>query len=85
MVLHAAFMWIVLHRTAMRVVPFAGILMLLHRFFMFTFFLGALFRGQQRVHIFACLNGRHPQTNLQLPALFQLGFDRSEVCLFILG
>jgi hypothetical protein len=48
---HAAFMRIAFHGTAMRAavgapIPLAGILVLLHHFVMFAFFLGALFRRQ---------------------------------------
>ena len=42
-------------------------------------FFRTLFRGQQAHDIPACFDGSHPQPDLQIFTLFQLGFDRGEI------
>ena len=66
---HVAFMWSSLHWAAMRIVPFAGILVLLHDLVVLGLFLGALFRSQQSVDIPSGFDGGHTLADLQVAAL----------------
>ena len=58
---------------------------LLHHLAVLGLFLRTLFRSQQAHHIATCLDGRHPQPDLQIFTLFQLGFDHGEIGLLIIG
>ena len=58
---------------------------LVHRLGVLRLFFRTLFRSQQAHHVATCLDGRHPQSDLQILTLSQFGFNRGEIGLLIIG
>lgn len=70
------------HHASMRNAMALG---LAHHLGVLGLFLRSLFRSQQAHHVATGLDGCHPQPDLQIFALSQLGFDRGEIGLVIVG
>ena len=63
---------------------FAHVLMLLHHLLVLGLFLGSLFRRQQGQGIPLRLDDGHPEGQLLIHALFNLGFDRGQIGFLVL-
>ena len=63
----------------------AHTLVLLHHFLMFGLLLRALFRGQEGEGVTPSLDREHAEPDLHIRALLQLGFNGSDVGLFVVG